>query len=276
MAGLARKTALIFAGSLAPTGNIEAFGSKAGGSPVWTNDPQVIQTAQWLQGLAGSLATGQAPYLEDDNGFRLVTTYLLAYLFGRGIPEWDSNVDGSGHSLTTYNTGDWVRRGPTPLTANVTPYVCQADGITSDPLVDTNNWFPLAKTLSGPNIPKAWVLFDGTTGSPCTLLSGFNVTSVTKTATGRYLVNFSTAMPVDGSGNGIYGFTGSCGTQNGAAAAQGDNDLVIGYTGGTGVKTATQCTVSCWEAGTTGPGGSPPYSSVGFEDSTSVFVVFYG
>jgi hypothetical protein len=41
---------------------------------------------------------------------------------------------------------------------------------------------------------KAWVNFNGTTSSPSTIRSSYNITSVTKTGTGRYNLNFTTAM----------------------------------------------------------------------------------
>lgn len=41
---------------------------------------------------------------------------------------------------------------------------------------------------------RAWVNFNGTT-SPGTIRAAFNVSSVTKNATGQYIVNFSAAMP---------------------------------------------------------------------------------
>jgi hypothetical protein len=41
---------------------------------------------------------------------------------------------------------------------------------------------------------RAWVNFNGTT-SPGTIRASGNVSSVTKTSTGRYVLNFSTAMP---------------------------------------------------------------------------------
>jgi hypothetical protein len=41
---------------------------------------------------------------------------------------------------------------------------------------------------------RAWVNFDGTTTTPTIRASG-NVSSVTRTGTGNYIVNFATAMP---------------------------------------------------------------------------------
>jgi len=42
---------------------------------------------------------------------------------------------------------------------------------------------------------RAWVNFNGTTASPSTIRGSGNVTSVTKTGTGDYTLNFTTAMP---------------------------------------------------------------------------------
>jgi len=53
---------------------------------------------------------------------------------------------------------------------------------------------------------RAWVNFDGTTASPSTIRGSGNVSSVTKDGTGRYTVNFTTAMP---DANYAVGFAGS-------------------------------------------------------------------
>lgn len=59
-------------------------------------------------------------------------------------------------------------------------------------------------------IAKAWATFDGTSASPITPSSSFNVSSITYSSGGLYQVNFSTAMPnanyvVAGSGNNSSG-----------------------------------------------------------------------
>ena len=38
---------------------------------------------------------------------------------------------------------------------------------------------------------KAWVNFNGTTASPSTIRASYNVSSVTKNGTGRYVINFT-------------------------------------------------------------------------------------
>jgi len=48
---------------------------------------------------------------------------------------------------------------------------------------------------AGGNAVKAWVNFDGTTATPSTIRASFNVSSVTRNATGEYTINFTTAMP---------------------------------------------------------------------------------
>jgi hypothetical protein len=57
------------------------------------------------------------------------------------------------------------------------------------------------------NTVKAWVCFDGNTG---TIRDSFNVTSVTKNATGDYTVNFTTAAP-----NTNYAVSGSSSNETG-------------------------------------------------------------
>jgi hypothetical protein len=59
----------------------------------------------------------------------------------------------------------------------------------------TNGSVTAAKlgTTEQTRIAKAWVNFNGTT-SPGTIRSSYNVSSVTKNATGDYTVNFATAM----------------------------------------------------------------------------------
>jgi hypothetical protein len=52
---------------------------------------------------------------------------------------------------------------------------------------------------------RAWVNYDGTTASPNTIRGSGNVTSVTKSSTGNYTVNFTTAMP-----DVNYACTGTC------------------------------------------------------------------
>ena len=65
-------------------------------------------------------------------------------------------------------------------------------------------------TSENARLAKAWVNFDGTTGTTSqddvTINSSFNISSVTDRATGRYTLNFETAMA-----NTNYAAAGMCG-----------------------------------------------------------------
>jgi hypothetical protein len=54
-------------------------------------------------------------------------------------------------------------------------------------------WVSSAPTVSS-GTAKAWVNFDPSSGSSCTIRSSFNVSSVTYNATGSYTVNFTTSF----------------------------------------------------------------------------------
>jgi hypothetical protein len=73
--------------------------------------------------------------------------------------------------------------------------------------------FPDTTTLAsaGQSSVQAWVNFDGTTATPSTIRASFNVSSVTRNATGDYTVNFATAL-VDAN----YSVAGVCGGTAGA------------------------------------------------------------
>jgi hypothetical protein len=65
-----------------------------------------------------------------------------------------------------------------------------AGQLTIDTLKASSGVLATQNGMSG--IAKAWVNFVGGTGS---INNSFNVSSVTRTATGAYTINFSTAMP---------------------------------------------------------------------------------
>ena len=93
MSKIARKTLIPF-GSGGVVGDFEQFGSRAAGSPVYTQDPAVIQAlAAWANGWKAALLSGnRAPICEDQNALDFVTGYMLGYLFQEGVPEWDSDT----------------------------------------------------------------------------------------------------------------------------------------------------------------------------------------
>jgi hypothetical protein len=56
------------------------------------------------------------------------------------------------------------------------------------------NLSTLVNQTNSLQLAKAWVNFNGTTASPSTIRSSYNVSSVTKNGTGDYTVNFATAL----------------------------------------------------------------------------------
>lgn len=93
MAGLTRKTLIPF-GNAGPTSSFGQFGSKELGSPQTSQDPTVIQQlSAWVDGWQTAVVAGdKAAYIEDMNGWCLVHSYMTAYCFQSGIPEWDNGT----------------------------------------------------------------------------------------------------------------------------------------------------------------------------------------
>ena len=91
MAKLTRKTQKIFADSAAAS-QITAFGSIKANSPnppVYSKDPDIIQSNEYMQGWSGATQDDYAPYRQDMNAIQNLVTRQLAYLFQAGIPEYD-------------------------------------------------------------------------------------------------------------------------------------------------------------------------------------------
>lgn len=87
-----------------------------------------------------------------------------------------------------------------------------AGKITVSTINDSSGVLATQNGMTG--IGKAWVNFDGTTG---TIRGSFNVSSVTRSSTGVYVVVYTTAMP-----NANYAVTGCAGyTQGGSAGNTG-------------------------------------------------------
>jgi hypothetical protein len=78
---------------------------------------------------------------------------------------------------------------------------------------------------------KAWAVFNGSTGA--LYGTAFNVSSITRSGTGLYLVNFTTAMP-----NANYSVTTSVGTNT-----AGGGSIISSYSNTSGVLAPTTSTV---------------------------------
>lgn len=260
MAAIPRKTQPIFGGSLGstPSGNLSEWGSLAtGGTALYSGDiADLMGTAAFLQGFNQSLIGNRSPTQADLAGLFYSITQQLACILQSGIPEWDPTGD------TEYFQNQIARVGAVIYQVIVSGPV----GATS-PATDTNNWATLASTLSGPNMIRAFAVFDGTNtvGTDCTLLSSFGVDRVHKLATGKYRVDITSGVMTDGN----YGFDGSAGTQNGQNPIAGDNNVICGgiFGGAVAVRTATQCVIYNWDSDVSGSGT--------LEDSGMISVEFF-
>lgn len=103
MANLARKIMKIF-GSNAGTNQRGVFGSLAAGSTAYSTDPETIQSlSQWEDGWFSAVMGNNSPAIQDMNALQFVFAYQLAYLFQKGIPEWNTD--------TEYYTGSFCQVG---------------------------------------------------------------------------------------------------------------------------------------------------------------------
>ena len=199
MAGIARKTASIFANAQAgsPSNEIAVFGAKAQGyGTQFSADPEVIQSAAWLQGWVAAVVAQAGgttqPELEDDQAFKYVMSYQAAYLLERGMPEWDDD--------TTYNQFDYVKDPATGI-----PWYSLSDGnLNNPPASSPGVWATLFSLISGGQsgapVAKAWVVFNGQGPvGTITPLQSFGVASLTKNGTGDYTLTpsapFANANP---------------------------------------------------------------------------------
>ena len=80
---------------------------------------------------------------------------------------------------------------------------------------------------------KTWVSFNGSSGASPTIRASYNVSSVTRTATGQYTVAFTNALP-DANYAAVFG------TQDNPGGAQ----WAVARNGGTYSTTALQ--IQCW------------------------------
>lgn len=197
MSKLTRALQQIFASGVAPSGQIETFGSTAAGSPVYSNDPVAIQTAKYLLGWSAAQVGNSSPVKQDRNALDFLFSRQLAYLFQEGIAEWDPGTVYYGGFATDGAGNIFASKQPNNL---------------NHVLTDTNWWTPLRTLLNIPTIStagllQAWAVFDGTPGVP-TVFQSLNVPAVggvVKNSVGNYTVNFSVPF-----GLSTPGLVGNC------------------------------------------------------------------
>lgn len=98
MARLTRQTLNVFAGSASNQGT---FGSAQAGTPGVSSSPTTVQSlAAWAVGWLDAVIGGQKlPPLEEFQGVQFVHSYMTAYQFQEGVPEYDSGTSYYQYSI---------------------------------------------------------------------------------------------------------------------------------------------------------------------------------
>lgn len=179
---LARVSQKLF-GSTGPVGDFGAFGSKAANpsSPIFTQDPTVIQSLpEFGLGWASAIIGNYDPPLEDMNGLFLLLTRQLAYIFEKGIPEYDPLINYFVGSLVQisgqiYNSVINSNLGNSPSTDNGTNWQPGIGGLNGG--VPVGSVFDFAGPSS--SVPSGFLLCNGQAVSRTTYVNLFNKVGVT-------------------------------------------------------------------------------------------------
>lgn len=94
MAKIIRATQSVFCGAVSEVDNIAQFGSLKAGSPVFSDDPDVIQgISAFGEGWKSAIVENKSPPLQDMNALFYLLTRQVAYAFQAGIPEYDVGTE---------------------------------------------------------------------------------------------------------------------------------------------------------------------------------------
>ena len=166
-------------GATGPVGDFGAFGSKAlnPAAPIFTQDPTVIQSLpEFGIGWGAAIIGNYDPPLEDMNGLFLLLTRQLAYIFEKGIPEYDPLINYFVGSLVQvagqiYNSVSNSNLGNNPATDNGTNWQPGIGGLNGAVPTGVTSQFAGPRT----SIPAGYLLCDGRAVSRTTYLNLFNV-----------------------------------------------------------------------------------------------------
>jgi hypothetical protein len=157
--------------------------------PLSGNATTATTATNIASGVAGAVPYQSAP---STTGFTAAGTSGQVLLSnGTSAPTWSTNIAGNAGTATQLQTSRTLG-----ISGDVTG-TASFDGSANATIAGTiaNNAVTAAKlgTTERKQIAKAWVNFDGTTATPSTIRSSYNVSSITKNGTGDYTVNFATA-----------------------------------------------------------------------------------
>jgi hypothetical protein len=106
-----------------------------------------------------------------------------------GVPSWVAAGTGT---VTNVATGGLATGGPITTTGTVT--VTASTAADQETATSTTTAVTPSVQQRHPSASKAFVSVSTCSGSPCTILSAYNVTSVTRSGTGTYAVNLTTSF----------------------------------------------------------------------------------
>jgi len=176
MSNLPRVTQKVFGEASSPVNNFIQFGSLAANAVVYTKDLAAIQSlAAFDLGWAGAVVGNKSPSLEDMNALFYLAFKQLAYLFQKGLPEWDPN--------SIYYTGNKCQVSGIEYSSKTN------NNVGNDPTTDTNNWRTQASLALEFLYPIGEVYITHREGDPSVLL-GFGTWS--RIAEGQFPVMRST------------------------------------------------------------------------------------
>jgi hypothetical protein len=158
--------------------------------PLSGNATTATTATNIASGVAGAVPYQTAP---STTGFTAAGTSGQVLLSnGTSAPTWSTNIAGNSGTATQLQTSRTLG-----ISGDVTG-TASFDGSANATIAGTiaNNAVTSAKLGSNERLQlsKAWVNFNGTTASPSTIRSSYNVSSVTKVSTGSYFCNFSSPL----------------------------------------------------------------------------------
>jgi hypothetical protein len=188
----------------------QLLSSNGASAPTWLNQSSIAAGSATTATNIASGVAGAVPYqtAPSTTGFTAAGTSGQVLLSnGTSAPTWTTNIAGNAGTATQLQTSRTLG-----ISGDVTG-TASFDGSANATIAGTiaNNAVTSAKLGATERLQlcKAWVNFDGTTATPSTIRSSYNVSSVTKFTAGSYQVNFATALA-----DANYSVVGSTNTSN--------------------------------------------------------------